>query len=94
VFDAVDAASAFFGEGALGFSPRSDTNYLDALELETIGWTVTPLAVEHVASSFFGNSSRFPSGSVTFDNALLMRDIDHRWHQRQPLCTCEQPHAA
>jgi hypothetical protein len=89
VFHDADDASAFFEQGALGFSPRSGTADLDALELETVEWSVVPLAVEDVGSSFFGDLDGFPVGSATFDNALLMRDIDHRWHQRQPLCGCE-----
>jgi len=40
---------------------------------------VRPLAVERVESSFFANQSSFPAGSVTFDHALIMRDISHRW---------------
>jgi hypothetical protein len=42
--------------------------------------------VEKVASSFFENLSLFPTGSVRFDCALLMRDINHEWHAREPLC--------
>lgn len=92
VFEDVDAASAFFEQGALGFSPKSNDE-LEALELETLNWTVKPLDVTHVQSSFFGDTTRFPQGTVEFDNALLMRDIDHRWHQRESLCGCND-HAA
>jgi hypothetical protein len=37
------------------------------------------LAVEQVESSFFNDPRRFPSGSVEFDCALLMRGIRHEW---------------
>lgn len=87
VFPNVDAASAFFEAGSLGYSPRRDSNF-DGLELETTNWSVRPLDVTHVDSSFFGDLGRFPAGTATFDDALLMRGIDHRWHQRPTLCAC------
>jgi hypothetical protein len=46
---------------------------------------VTPLAVESVAASFF--EDELPEEAVTFDNALLMRDIGHEWHQRPTMAT-------
>ena len=93
VFDSVEQASAFFERGALGFSPREDDD-LEALELETFDWSVAPLDVADVTSSFFGDTTRFPTGTVEFDDALLMRDIDHRWHQRESLCGCDDHEAA
>jgi hypothetical protein len=52
---------------------------------------VQPLAVGQVESSFFENGALFPSGSVEFDYALLMRGIDHEWHGRRQLCAgCER----
>jgi Uncharacterized conserved protein (COG2071) len=89
VFDTVDAASAFFRESSVGFSPKPDTADLEAMQLETVDWTVTPLEAEDVESSFFGDRDQFPPGSVAFDNALLMRDIEHRWHERQALCVSD-----
>lgn len=88
VFDSVEQASAFFEQGSLGFSPKGDQD-LEALELETLNWSVVPLDVAEVTSSFFGDPDRFPEGTVEFDDALLMRDIDHRWHQRESMCGCD-----
>lgn len=88
VFDSVEQASAFFEQGSLGFSPKGQEE-LEALELETLSWSVVPLDVSTVTSSFFEDSARFPDGTVEFDDALLMRDIDHRWHQRESLCGCD-----
>jgi hypothetical protein len=92
VFVTVDAASAFFRKGSMGFSPKRDTSDLEAMHLETVDWRVTPLDVLNVASSFFGDPDRFPPGCVKLDNALLMRDIPHCWHERQPLCVCSDGH--
>jgi hypothetical protein len=38
-----------------------------------------------VESRFFEDRALFPSGSVAFDCALLMRGIDHEWHGRESL---------
>lgn len=35
--------------------------------------------VVEVHSSFFENKKGFPEGSITFDNALLMKNIHHEW---------------
>lgn len=57
----------------------------EGLELRTSNWSVSPMAVQHVESSFFDDRGLFPVGSINLDNALLMRDIDHTWHRRPPL---------
>jgi len=38
-----------------------------------------------VYSSFFANEKAFPSGSICFDFALLMRNIEHEWHSAPDL---------
>ena len=42
-----------------------------------------PMRVDDIRSSFFEDVSSFPRGSVTFDSALLMRDIPHEWHSEE-----------
>jgi hypothetical protein len=73
-------ASAFFERGGLGYSTTGDAGRLDGIVLKTKTWAVEPLQVEDVFSSYFSDERRFPPGSVTFDCALLMRDIEHEWH--------------
>ena len=86
VFKNIESASEFFKKGAIGFSPNK-SNY-DGLELKTLSWHVDPLNVENVKSSFFENETFFPKGSVNFDNALLMRNIKHKWASYKKLpCT-------
>jgi hypothetical protein len=82
-FGSIQEASEFFEKGALGYSETSKRDRLDGLCLVTKSWHVEPLDVAHVHSSFFSNPSLFPTGSVEFDCALLMRNIDHEW-QRAP----------
>lgn len=79
LFPDLAQASVFFRRGAAGYSPRANGAGFDGVELHTDHWQVSPLAVQHIASSFFADTARFPAGSVVFDNALLMRNIAHDW---------------
>lgn len=84
-FASLDEASRFFENGALGYSPVSGSKRLDGMELKTRFWRVEPLQVAAVASSYFADEARFPSGSVEFDCALLMRDVPHEWRGAEGL---------
>jgi hypothetical protein len=77
IFETLDNASDFFENGELGYSPNNDR--LEGLRLKAYKWEVRPLDVLKVKSSFFENEEIFPKGSVAFDNALLMRNIEHEW---------------
>jgi hypothetical protein len=79
VFENLDCLSDFFEKGAVGFSPNKSKSSFDGLELKAYNWKVSLLKVEDVKSSFFQNQDIFPVGSVKFDNALLMKDIEHEW---------------
>ncbi len=80
VFASLEASSEFFEAGCIGYSSRSDGCMLDGLLLEVPEWQVSALTVNSVSSSYFDDESVFPVGSIEFDHALLMRDIDHEWH--------------
>jgi hypothetical protein len=84
-FGSLAEASAFFERGSVGYSATARPGEFDGLELRCRGWRVEPLAVERVESSVFDDRARFPSGSVAFDSALLMRGVEHEWHGRGPL---------
>jgi hypothetical protein len=85
VFDDKDCASDFFKNGSVGYSPTKAGETFEGLELTTKNWEVSPLTVSHVESSFFADKRIFPEGSVTFDNALLMKSIDHEWRSKKSL---------
>lgn len=85
VFESLESASHFFKQGSVGYSPAKISETFDGLELRTKNWHVTPLTVTHVASSFFENKQIFPEGSISFDNALLMKGIDHEWKSQGDL---------
>jgi hypothetical protein len=87
IFRSLADASDFFSKGSLGYSVTAKPGVFDGLELKTFNWKVVPLAVDSAESSFFENRSLFPSGTVEFDCALLMRGIDHEWLARESLCT-------
>ena len=92
-FGSLEAASAFFAAGAIGYSARRtgsafrprgssarrDTVGLDGLELRTAGWRIQPLAVDALSCRYFADPARFPPGSLTFDSAFIMRDLPHQW---------------
>lgn len=77
VFENLNCVSDFFEHGSIGYSP--DKNDFDGLELKAYNWKVSLLEVKKVQSSFFENENIFPKGSVKFDNALLMKNIEHEW---------------
>lgn len=79
VFEDLECVSSFFEQGSIGFSPEKKSGAFDGLELKTYNWKVSLLHVNHVQSSFFQNHNIFPEGSVKFDNALLMKEIEHEW---------------
>jgi hypothetical protein len=78
-FASVEESSAFFAAGSVGYSANQGGARADGLELVTDRWTVRPLRIEAVSTSFFDDRSVFPAGSIRFDHALIMRDIPHRW---------------
>lgn len=80
VFHSVSEASAFFEPGSMGYSVTGDPHRLDGVVLKMRSWTVEALAVVQAYSSYFADESLFPPDSVTFDCALLMRNIAHEWH--------------
>jgi len=77
IFETLETASNFFKNGSYGYSPHK--NSFDGLQLKTYKWEVNPLKVLKVSSTFFENQHIFPKGSVVFDNALLMKNIEHEW---------------
>ena len=85
VFPDLDTASNFFKNGSVGYSPNKIGEGFDGLELKTQKWEVSPLTVSKVKSSFFEDESIFPKGSIKFDNALLMRNIDHEWNSKEEI---------
>lgn len=93
VFHSLQDASDFFKGGALGYSATRTAGSFDGLELRTSNWNVQPLQVDRVESSFFQDSQLFPAGSVAFDCALLMRNIEHEWHAVDRLHKDQYKHA-
>lgn len=78
-FASLDEISEFFQNGKMGWSIRRQDNALDAIELFTKNWNMQLLKVNEVYSSYFSDESIFPRGSVAFDCATVMTNIDHSW---------------
>ena len=79
IFESQQIASDFLKQGSVGYSPDKTGDVFDGLELHTYEWKTIPLSVANVRSSFFENETLFPKGSIQFDNALLMKNIEHEW---------------
>ena len=85
VFASLEDASCFFRSGSLGYSATRQGRSLDAVYLDAADWRVSALDVELACSTFFEDRSMFPLGSVEFDSALIMRNIEHEWRRTDPL---------
>ena len=84
-FRSIAEASAYFEGGSVGYSATAEATRLDGVTLKTRSWAVEPLAVEYASSSFFSDSALFPEGSVHFDCALIMRNIQHEWQAAEDM---------
>lgn len=85
IFSNLAEASTFFEGGSVGYSVTGDPGRLDGLELQTNQWRVEPFEVSNVYSSYFSDETKFPKGSVNFDHALIMRNVQHEWHSADDL---------
>ena len=84
-FGTVAAASAFFEPGSVGYSATASGQRLDGVVLKTHTWSVAPLTLDRVFSSYFADQSKFPAGTIAFDCALIMRNIAHEWQAGAPM---------
>ena len=79
IFKTLDNASKFFEPGSVSYSTTNNPERWDGVQLHTSRWQVEPLDVKSVRSSFFDDTNRFPEGTIYFDSALLMSNIEHEW---------------
>ncbi len=87
LFTSLEEGSNFFKHGSLGYSDTTSGTHLDGVQLFTKDWEVRPLSVELAGSSYFTDLKKFPEGSVEFDCALIMRNIEHEWHSAAEMQT-------
>jgi hypothetical protein len=85
IFPSVEAAAGFFSLGATGYSATHAQGHYHGMELHSLNWTVSPLAIDEAKSCFFDDQDRFPPGLAELDCALLMRGIEHEWRSRPDL---------
>src|SRR5262249_7733055 len=81
-FPTLEAAARFFSLGATGYSAICSEDHYHGMELCSLNWTVSPLAIDEAHSCFFQDQQRFPPGTAELDCALLMRGIEHEWRSR------------
>lgn len=100
VFGCVEDAVEFFSKNTLSYFP----NYTDALfygrettgtyhgvELRIPEWSLQPMKIEMIASSFVDNRRIFPPGSIEIDSAFIMRNVAHTWIDQPDLCAGADP---
>jgi hypothetical protein len=85
IFTSLDAASGFFRCAPAGYAATPVQGVFDGVELETAGWTLEPLRLDRVASSFFDDRRRFPAGTAEPDSAFLMSGLSTIWHPQPRL---------
>ena len=73
--DDLHAASEFFRDGGVGWSPARDGG-LEGLSIESDQWRVDPGEVLTIESSYF---DALPGGSATLDSVLVMRNVPMNW---------------
>lgn len=79
VFADVDEASAFFRCAPLGYAATRRPDLLDGVALSTEDWSIVPLELTEVRSSFFDDPARFPTGTAELDSAFLMAELATAW---------------
>lgn len=79
LFDDVDEASEFFQRGCVAFSPNLRRRAIEGVALESPAWAGVGVDVETIRSSVLSDESLFPRGAVTFDSALMVRDLAVTW---------------
>jgi len=77
IFKTLENVSHFFEKGSVGYSPNGKN--FEGLKLNAYRWEIKPLDVIEIKSSFFEDETIFPKGSIQFDNAVLMENIEHEW---------------
>lgn len=85
IFPSLEEAAGFFSLGATGYSATHTEGHFHGMELHSLNWKVSALAIDEAQSCFFDDEQRFPTGSAELDCALLMRGIEHEWHSRPDL---------
>lgn len=76
VFGNLAEASALFEAGKVAWSPGRRPGVVEGVRLETGRWQIEPAEILALSSSFF---DALPSSAISFDSALLMRNIPSYW---------------
>lgn len=76
LFPSVEAASAFYEQGSVGWSPRRRGAGAEPLQLTSPDWAVEAAHANAVRSSFF---EALPAGSAVLDSVVAMRDLPFFW---------------
>lgn len=79
LFASVEEASAFFHEGCVAYSPNPRHQAIDGVQLDSTAWIGSPMEVMRLHSSVLSDTHLFPTGSLVYDSALIVRDVRATW---------------
>jgi uncharacterized protein YqjF (DUF2071 family) len=85
LFTDLAEASAFFQQGSIGYSATRQGTRFDGLELVADAWSINAASVVRAHSSYFEDSTSFPTGSAVLDSALVMRRVPVHWRAHPQL---------
>ncbi|WP_157874079.1 DUF2071 domain-containing protein [Psychromicrobium lacuslunae] len=76
LFGNLAEASTLFAEGKVAWSPGHQQGVVEGVRLGTERWQIEAAEMLSLSSSFFDT---LPSSAISFDSALLMRNIPSYW---------------
>jgi hypothetical protein len=71
-------ASAYFEAASIGWSP-DHRGRLEGMVMQVTPWSVRPVVIESLASTWFDDPIRFPPGTLEPDCGLVMEALTARW---------------
>lgn len=85
LFADLSEASDFFRAGSIGYSDGSGPGRLDGLQLQTSAWSMEPLELLSVQSSFFDAGVLISPGAAELDCGFVMRNVPVTWMAAEPI---------
>jgi hypothetical protein len=85
LFADTDDAAEFFRSASAGYSPAAGGEHFDGIELQVNDWNLMPLRLTSLHCPFYDECDRLPPGSIQFDSAFLMQNVEHSWIALPPL---------
>jgi hypothetical protein len=69
----------------VGYAATPRVGVFDGVALTAEDWSIAPLHLDEVRSSFFDDPLRFAPGAAVLDSAFLMVDLETKWRPQPKL---------